>query len=214
MPSPRADTLSQCLFFENNILYSTCNATAETKSASTDIPGILTLIQELADYEHASDAVLATPESLARTLAFAPSGLVSPSNTTPSTGDAITPTRPARCLLLFAPSADSSMKNDPVGMALYFYNYSTWRACAGIYLEDLYVREGERGKGYGRKLLSILAKEVVEMGGARLEWSVLKWNEPSIKFYEGPGVGAKAMDGWQTMRLDGEALVKLAKRAE
>lgn len=99
-------------------------------------------------------------------------------------------------------------------MALYFYNYSTWRASAGIYLEDLYVRESERGKGYGGKLLSILAKEVVEMEGARLEWSVLKWNEPSIKFYEGPSVGAKAMDGWQTMRVDGEALVKLAKKAE
>ncbi|KAA8570782.1 hypothetical protein MFRU_011g01640 [Monilinia fructicola] len=178
-----------------------------------DIPGILTLIQELADYEHESDSVLATPESLARTLAFAPSGLVSPSNTTPSTGDTISPTRPARCLLLFS-STSSSLKHEPVGMALYFYNYSTWRASAGIYLEDLYVRESERGKGYGGKLLSILAKEVVEMKGARLEWSVLKWNEPSIKFYEGPSVGAKAMDGWQTMRVDGEALVKLARKAE
>ncbi|ESZ95227.1 N-acetyltransferase ats1 [Sclerotinia borealis F-4128] len=188
-----------------------------------DIPGILTLIQELAAYEHESESVQATAESLSKTLAFAPSGLVSPTNTntntTPqstftSTGDAISPTRPARCLLVFAPSTNSSFRNEPVGMALYFYNYSTWRASAGIYLEDLYVRESERGKGYGRKLLSILAKEVVEMEGARLEWSVLKWNEPSIKYYEGPSVGAKAMDGWQTMRVDGEALVKLARNAE
>ncbi|TEY73593.1 hypothetical protein BOTCAL_0076g00250 [Botryotinia calthae] len=186
-----------------------------------DIPGILTLIHELAAYEHESASVLATPSSLSKTIAFAPSPLISPSNTTPSTGDSISPTRPARCLLLFPPSSPSSSSSssspqtpEPIGMALYFYNYSTWRASAGIYLEDLYVRDSERGKGYGSRLLSILAKEVVDMEGGRLEWSVLKWNEPSIKFYEGKSVGAKAMDGWQTMRVDGEALVKLAGRAE
>lgn len=97
-------------------------------------------------------------------------------------------------------------------MALYFYNYSTWRARPGIYLEDLFVTESERGNGYGLRLLAELAKEVVEMGGKRLEWCVLKWNEPSIRFYEDI-VGAKAMDGWQTMRIDGEALEKLAGRA-
>ncbi|KAJ8067684.1 hypothetical protein OCU04_003290 [Sclerotinia nivalis] len=179
-----------------------------------DIPGILKLIHELADYEHESASVLATPESLAKTLAFAPSPLISPSSTTPSTGDSISPTRPARCLLLFPSSSESSNDSEPAGMALYFYNYSTWRASAGIYVEDLYVRESFRGRGYGGKLLSILAKEVVEMKGGRLEWSVLKWNEPSIKFYQGPSVGAKAMEGWQIMRVDNEALVELAKRAE
>ncbi|KAF7908805.1 hypothetical protein BELL_0114g00250 [Botrytis elliptica] len=181
-----------------------------------DIPGILTLIHELAAYEHESASVLATPSSLSKTIAFAPSPLVSPANTTPSTGDAISPTRPARCLLVFPPSSPSSASQppEPIGMALYFYNYSTWRASAGIYLEDLYVRESERGKGYGSRLLSILAKEVVDMEGGRLEWSVLKWNEPSIKFYEGKSVGAKAMDGWQTMRVDGEALMKLAEKAK
>lgn len=96
-------------------------------------------------------------------------------------------------------------------MALYFYNYSTWRAKPGIYLEDLFVRESERGSGYGQRLLGMLAKEVVEMDGGRLEWSVLKWNEPSIKFYE--RIGAKAMSEWQVMRVDGEGLVKLAERA-
>jgi GNAT superfamily N-acetyltransferase len=96
-------------------------------------------------------------------------------------------------------------------MALYFYNYSTWRARPGIYLEDLYVRETERGKGYGQRLLGELAKEVVGMQGGRLEWSVLKWNTPSIEFYE--RIGAKAMTEWQTMRVDGEGLNALAKRA-
>ncbi|TGO08761.1 hypothetical protein BTUL_0193g00130 [Botrytis tulipae] len=181
-----------------------------------DVPGILTLIHELAAYEHESASVLATPSSLSKSIAFALSPLVSPANTTPSTGDAISPTRPARCLLVFPPSSSpssSSQPPEPIGMALYFYNYSTWRASAGIYLEDLYVRESARGKGYGSRLLSILAKEVVDMEGGRLEWSVLKWNEPSIKFYEGKSVGAKAMDGWQTMRVDGEALMKLAEKA-
>lgn len=95
-----------------------------------------------------------------------------------------------------------------MGMALYFYNYSTWRSRAGIYLEDLYVRPTERGMGYGKKLLSALAKQVVDMGGFRLEWVVLKWNEPSINFYK--SLGAQAMDDWVGMRVDGESLAKLA----
>ncbi|KAE8450408.1 hypothetical protein EG329_006483 [Mollisiaceae sp. DMI_Dod_QoI] len=170
-----------------------------------DVPTILQLIQELADYEKESAAVLATHETLANTIAFAPSGLVSPSNTTQSTGDTISASRPARCLLLFTPSGEAA------GMALYFYNYSTWRAKPGIYLEDLFVKETMRGKGYGYRLLGELAKEVMTMDGGRLEWSVLTWNTPSIQFYE--RIGAKAMTGWQTMRVDGEALTELAKRA-
>lgn len=74
------------------------------------------------------------------------------------------------------------------------------------------MRESERGHGYGQKLLGLLAKELVDMEGGRLEWSVLKWNEPSIKFYE--RIGAKAMTEWQTMRVDGEGLKSLAKKAE
>jgi GNAT superfamily N-acetyltransferase len=167
------------------------------------------LIQELADYEKESAAVEATHESLLNTIAFAPSPDISANpleNVTPSTGDAISPTRPARALLLFNPEGEG------VGLALYFYNYSTWRARAGIYLEDLYVRESQRGKGYGGRLLGMLAKEVLDMKGGRLDWWVLKWNTPSIKFYE--GIGAKAMSEWQTMRVDGQALVELAKKAE
>lgn len=97
-------------------------------------------------------------------------------------------------------------------MALYFYNYSTWTSRPGIYLEDLYVSETVRGKGYGTKLLSTLAKEVLEMGGGRLEWSVLKWNTPSIRFYE--SIGAKGMEDWMGMRVDGEGLAKLAAKIE
>lgn len=93
-------------------------------------------------------------------------------------------------------------------MALYFYNYSTWRAKAGIYLEDLYVTPAERNKGHGKRLLVALAKEVVAMDGGRLEWSVLKWNEPSIRFYEDV-IGATRMEEWVGMRVDREALGRL-----
>ena len=94
-------------------------------------------------------------------------------------------------------------------MALYFTNYSTWRGAPGIYLEDLFVRPEYRGRGYGKELLRQLARETTKIGGRRLEWSVLKWNEPSLKFYE--KLGAKRMDGWVTMRVDGEALDKLSE---
>ncbi|KAI1340239.1 N-acetyltransferase [Xylariaceae sp. FL0016] len=165
-----------------------------------DVPTILQLIRELADYEHELEAVEATESTLLFTIAFAPADIVSTS-TNPNT-EPTTPTRPARCLLLY------NEKDQPAGMALYFYNYSTWRAKAGIYLEDLFVRPTERKKGYGKKLLVELAKEVVSMKGGRLEWSVLKWNEPSIKFYE--SIGAKAMNEWVGMRVDREGLTKLA----
>lgn len=112
------------------------------------------------------------------------------------------PSRPARCLVLTTPSGTTA------GIALYFYNYSTWRARPGIYLEDLYVKQSERKNGYGKRLLVELAKEVVAMRGGRLEWCVLKWNEPSIKFYE--SIGAKMMNEWVTMRVDGDGLTKLA----
>jgi len=163
------------------------------------VPVILQLIQELADYEKESNAVEATHESLLNTLAFAPS---SPG----AAEDPISASRPARALLIFTPAGN------PAGLALYFYNYSTWRARHGIYLEDLYVRESERGHGYGQKLLGTLAQEVLDTKGGRLEWCVLKWNTPSIGFYE--SIGAKAMTEWQTMRVDGEGLKGLAKRAE
>ena len=163
------------------------------------MPVILQLIQELADYEKEPNAVEATHESLLDTLAFAPSSAGAKE-------EPLSSARPARALVLFTP------EGKPAGLALYFYNYSTWRSKPGIYLEDLFVRESERGHGYGQKLLGKLAKEVLDMNGGRLEWSVLKWNTPSIGFYE--SIGAKAMTEWQTMRVDGEGLKDLAKRAE
>ncbi|GKT59776.1 N-acetyltransferase Ats1 [Colletotrichum tofieldiae] len=166
-----------------------------------DVPIILSLIRELADYERELDSVQATEESLGNTIAFAPSDQTAYTPGKPQT-EPTAPGRPARCLLLFNEAGEG------VGMALYFYNYSTWRAKPGVYLEDLYVRRSERNKGYGKRLLVELAKEVVAMDGGRLEWVVLKWNEPSIKFYE--SIGAKAMDDWVGMRVDGDALPKLA----
>lgn len=170
-----------------------------------DVPSILGLIRELADYEKELHSVEATEATLLSTIAFAPSNpeTISPS---PETGlpvtETPTPSKPARCLVLEDPSGAV------VGMALYFYNYSTWRARPGIYLEDLYVKQSERKKGYGKRLLVELAKEVIAMKGGRLEWSVLKWNTPSIEFYE--SIGAKMMSEWVQMRVDGEGLEKLA----
>lgn len=94
-------------------------------------------------------------------------------------------------------------------MALYFHNYSTWRAAPGIYLEDLFVRPQYRKRGYGKILLQELARETKRVGGQRLEWSVLKWNKPSIDFYE--GLGAKMMSEWVGMRVDFDGLDRMAE---
>jgi GNAT superfamily N-acetyltransferase len=97
---------------------------------------------------------------------------------------------------------------EPVGFALWFYNYSTFRGRHGIWLEDLFVRPDARGSGAGRALLAGLARRCVEQGLARLEWAVLDWNAPSIAFYD--SLGASALDDWTTRRLTGEALAELA----
>lgn len=168
-----------------------------------DVSTILALIHELAAYEHATDSVHATPTSLLNTLSF-------PSN--PQKGY-------AKTLLIYPPSPppnpnpeQQQQKQQPLcaGFALYYTTYSTWRAAPGIYLEDLFVRPEFRGRGYGTALLRRLAKEVTAMGGERLEWSVLKWNEPSLRFYEGKGVGAKRMDEWVGMRVEGDGVGRLA----
>ncbi|MGH3294784.1 MAG: GNAT family N-acetyltransferase, partial [Trebonia sp.] len=95
-----------------------------------------------------------------------------------------------------------------VAIAVWFLNYSTWTGRNGIYLEDLFVRESERRHGYGRALLKALAQECVERGYRRFEWSVLDWNEPSIRFYR--SIGATGMDEWTVQRLSGDALTRLA----
>lgn len=190
-----------------------------------DVPIILGLIKELAEYENASDSVEATEASLALTLALAPSShhhhnshhkhdksshdqnsqplpdapLSSSSHSPPTQSSGY-----AKTILITAKPED-----EVAGMALYFHNYSTWRAKPGIYLEDLFVKPKYRKRGYGTLLLKELAKEVTRIDGGRLEWSCLKWNEPSLKFYE--SLGAKQMDGWVGLRVDGEELEKLAK---
>ncbi|KKK22851.1 putative GNAT family acetyltransferase [Aspergillus ochraceoroseus] len=158
------------------------------------VPLILQFIRELADYERALHEVEATEESLLATLSFP--------NAPPKRGSVYT-------ALITPPATEESPSPIPVGMALFFYNYSTWRAAPGIYLEDLYVQPSARGKGYGFKLLKYLAGKVLEIQGRRLEWSVLTWNEPSIKFYK--QIGARPMEEWMKMMVEGEALGRLAK---
>lgn len=96
------------------------------------------------------------------------------------------------------------------GIAIWFVTYSTWTGRHGIWLEDLFVDESERGRGYGKALLSSLAEVAVARGYSRLEWTVLDWNAPSIAFYR--SVGAEPMDEWTTQRMSGEALEILARR--
>ena len=166
---------------------------------STDVPVILRLINELAEYEHALHEVQATEASLKATLSFPDTD----SDTPPGFG-----TRVARTLLV----CPKENPEEVAGMALYFHNYSTWRSSAGIFLEDLYVTPTFRGRGFGTALLQALAKQTIESCGenARLDWSVLKWNQPSIDFYESSAIGATMMKEWVGMRVDGEKLKKLA----
>ena len=149
-----------------------------------DAPAILMLIKELADYEKLLDEVVATEENVIATLfCDAPK---------------------AFCLI-------AERNGEVAGFALYFFNFSTFLGRHGIYLEDLFVKPGERGGGIGKLLLSRLAAIAVEKGCGRLEWTVLDWNEPAIKFYR--SIGAVAMDGWTTNRVTGSALEELAREA-
>ncbi len=97
------------------------------------------------------------------------------------------------------------------GFALFFHNFSTFEGKPGIYLEDLFVRPEARGAGLGKAFLQRLAQLAVERDCARLEWWVLDWNEPAIRFYK--ALGAKPMDDWTTYRMDGDALAALASKA-
>ena len=99
-------------------------------------------------------------------------------------------------------------ENEPVGFAVWFINFSTFSGRSGIYLEDLFVRPLQRGKGIGKALLTHLARECVENGWSRLQWSVLDWNTPSIEFYK--SLGAVLMDEWTVCRLSGPPLTALA----
>ena len=100
------------------------------------------------------------------------------------------------------------LDGEPQGFALFFHNFSTFEGRPGLYLEDLFVRPAARGSGLGKALLAHLAQLCVARDCARLEWSVLDWNTPAIGFYQ--SLGARLMDEWTVMRVDGEALAKLA----
>jgi GNAT superfamily N-acetyltransferase len=150
-------------------------------ATEADIAVILSLIRELADYERAPDAVVATEAGLREVLFGA---------------------KPSAEVLL------GLEEGEPVGFAVYFHNFSTWLGRPGLYLEDLFVRPEKRGKGYGRALLERLAQIAKERGCGRMEWAVLDWNEPAIQFYR--KLGAEPMDEWTVFRLTGEGIAKLA----
>ena len=160
-----------------------------------DVPVILQIIHELASYEKALHEVLATESSLRSTLSFPTSN--GSLDFTPGF---------AKTILISPADAPDSI----AGMALYFHNYSTWRAAPGIFLEDLFVRPAYRKRGYGKALLQALGRECLRMNCKRLEWNVLKWNTPSIDFYQSEVIGATRMEDWVGMRVDNEALEKLA----
>lgn len=148
-----------------------------------DVPLILAFIKKLAAYERLAHEVVATEEDLR---------------------DALFGTRP------YAEVVIARYENEPVGFALFFHNFSTFGGKPGIYLEDLFVDEAHRGKGFGKALLIHLAKLAVERDCGRLEWAVLDWNEPSVNFYK--GLGAVPMDEWTVFRVTGDALENLANQ--
>src|SRR4051794_26498942 len=149
-----------------------------------DVPTIFSLIKGLADYERLADDVVGTEDLLREHLFGA---------------------RPYIETLL------TEADGRAVGFALFFHNYSTFLTRPGIYLEDLFVLPEERGRGYGKALLTALGRLAVERGCGRLEWSVLDWNEPSIQFYR--SLGAVGLDEWTVNRVTGDALQKLADKA-
>ena len=147
-----------------------------------DVPQILDFIRGLAEYEHMSDQVVATPELLAHWLFDQ-----------------------KKAEVIFA--VEDGTK---VGFALFFHNFSTFLGRAGIYLEDLYVKPEYRGRGYGKALLTELACIAVDRGCGRLEWWCLDWNRASIDFYR--SMGAVPMEEWTTYRITGDRLKELGTR--
>jgi GNAT superfamily N-acetyltransferase len=146
-----------------------------------EVPLLLDLIKALAEYEQLAQAVVATEGDLRESL-FGP--------------------RPR------AEAVVAYIGSQAVGFALWFHSYSTFLARQGLYLEDLFVLPDWRGRGVGRALIGHLARIAVERRCGRMEWSVLDWNEPAIRFYK--SLGATPMDEWTVYRLTGEALQRVA----
>jgi GNAT superfamily N-acetyltransferase len=147
-----------------------------------DVALILSFVQELAEYERLSHMVTATRETLRESLFGERPG--------------------AEVLLAF--EADV-----PAGFAVFFHNFSTFLGIKGLWLEDIFVRPAYRGRGYGKALLLHCARIARERGCGRFEWSVLDWNEPSIRFYR--SLGAVPLDDWTIFRVAGDALTRLAE---
>jgi GNAT superfamily N-acetyltransferase len=154
-------------------------------ATATDVAQILAFIRALAVFERAPDAVVATEEGLLRD-GFGPNPFYS-------------------CLI-------AEQDGQPAGFALFFFNYSTWMGRPGIYLEDLFVLPEFRGLGIGKGLLQRVAAVAVEKECGRLNWAVLDWNTPAIDFYR--AMGAEFMDEWRLVRLEGEAIRRLAEGTE
>ena len=157
-------------------------------AAEHDLPAIVGLIRELADFEKLSHLVVVTPQSLQPHL-FGP--------------------KPAAEAVV----AEKTLQGQPtvVGFALFFTNFSTFLGQPGLYLEDLYVQPSHRGSGIGRAMLATLAQLAVQEGCGRFEWSVLDWNTQAIGFYE--KMGAKVLDDWRICRVTGPELEALALQA-
>jgi GNAT superfamily N-acetyltransferase len=153
-------------------------------AAREDVPLLLEMFRELADYEHLLDHMRADEERLTRALFTDP---------------------PAASALI----AERGV--EVVGYAVFFRTFSTFLAIQGVWLEDLFVRPAHRGAGVGRALLAAVAAHLRELGGERLEWAALDWNEPALGFYR--RIGAQTMGEWVTHRLIGEDLIRLAAEA-
>lgn len=151
-------------------------------ATEADVPVLLQLIRELAEYEKLTHEVVATEQSLRQTL--------------------FGPARSAEALL-------GCVQGRPVGMAIFFHNYSTFLARPGLYLEDLYVQPAHRGCGVGKRLITSVARIALERGCGRYEWTVLDWNQPAIEFYQ--SLGAEMKSDWRIMRVTGQALQKMAE---
>jgi len=149
-----------------------------------DEEAIIQLIKDLATYEKEPESAKATPELIKKNLFETPF---------------------AHALLAFE-------SDEPIGLALYFFNYSTWTGKPGLFLEDLFVSEKQRGKGVAKAFFRELAKIAQEKDCGRMDWSVLKWNTPSIDFYE-KRLKAIKMDDWVGMRLDEDGIKELTKLA-
>lgn len=146
-----------------------------------DVPAILQMVRELAAYENLLDEVTATPSQMR---------------------EALFGSSPQAHAIL------AERGKEAVGMAVFFFNFSTFRAQPGLYLEDLYVKEAFRRRGYGEQMLRYLAGVAVQNGCGRFEWAVLNWNLPAIRFYE--KMGAKVLKEWRICRVSGPSLPALA----